>query len=240
MPNAPLASPAGTAKLAHAARAIAGALGVAALDVLLLVAALGGVQNLIAHRRALALLAIWAAAGIVLALLRPVRIHAPTKFEHESRSVLVALLALPLLAPPVAALGERFGLFPWFAHSALEWTGVAAVAVGLGVRIAAMTRLGSRFSPFVAVQQRHVLETRGIYSRIRHPGYSGALLACAGATLAFGSALALPLVVLFAALLRARVAREETLLEQHFGDEFRRYRERTGGLLPRFGGAPGA
>ena len=240
MPNAPLASPAGTANLAHAARAIAGALGVTALDALLLIAALGSAQNLIAHRRALALLAVWTAGGIVLALLRPVRVHAPTVLEHEPRFLLVALLAVPLLTPPVAALGERFGLLPWFAYAALEWTGVAAVAIGLGVRIAAMTRLGSRFSPLVTVQRDHVLETRGIYSRIRHPGYSGALLACAGAMLAFGSALALPLVVVFAALLRARVAREETLLEQHFGDEFRRYRERTGELLPRFGGAPGA
>jgi protein-S-isoprenylcysteine O-methyltransferase Ste14 len=42
-------------------------------------------------------------------------------------------------------------------------------------------------------------------------------------------------VLLFFALLRARIAREEVLLEQHFGDEFRRYRGRTGGLLPRFG-----
>jgi protein-S-isoprenylcysteine O-methyltransferase Ste14 len=236
VPNAPLASP-GTANLVHASRAIAGALAVTALDALLLVAALGSVQALIEHRRALALLTVWAAGGIVLALLRPVRAHDPVELEHEPRSLLVALLAVPLLTPPVAALGERLGLFPWFANASLEWAGIAAVALGLGVRIAAMAQLGSRFSPLVTVQRDHLLETRGIYSRIRHPGYSGALLACAGAMFVFGSALALPLVLLFATLLRARVGREERLLEQHFGDEFRRYRERTGGLLPRFRGA---
>jgi protein-S-isoprenylcysteine O-methyltransferase Ste14 len=70
---------------------------------------------------------------------------------------------------------------------------------------------------------------------VRHPGYLGSLLACAGAMLAFGSALALPLVAAFALLLRARIAREEALLERHFGDEWRAYRARTGALLPRVG-----
>src|SRR5262249_30647966 len=104
-----------------------------------------------------------------------------------------------------------------------------------GARIAAMATLGSRFSPLVVVQRDHVLQTSGIYAHIRHPGYAGALLACAGAMIAFGSLLALPLVAIFAGLLGQRIEREETLLEQHFGDEYQRYRERSGALWPRFG-----
>jgi len=234
--NIPNASPAPeTGSAGRAASAVAGALAVAALDALLLLAALGGVGALLAHRRALALLAVWAAGGIVLALLRPVRHHEPVAIDRESRLALVALLVVPLVTPAVAALGERFAVAPWFAWAPLEWAGVAVVAAGLGVRIAAMVQLGSRFSPLVTVQRGHVLETGGIYAWVRHPGYFGALLACTGAMLAFGSALPLPLVLLFLALLRARIAREEVLLERHFGDEFRGYRRRTGGLVPRFG-----
>ena len=215
------------------AAAVIGALAVIALNALMLAAAMGSLAALRTHPRALALLAIWAAGGIALALLQPVRRHDPQALKQESKFSLVMLLVLPLLAPPVAALGERFGLFLDFATPPLEWLGVAFVAVGLGLRIAAMVRLGSRFSPLVAVQQDHVLETRGPYAVVRHPGYLGALLACAGSMLAFGSALALPLVAAFAGLLQARIAREEVLLEQHFGDAFRDYRRHTGGLWPR-------
>ena len=213
--------------------AIVGALAVVALNALLLALALGGIDVLRIHARALALLAIWAAGGITLALLQPVRRHDPKALEHESKFSLVMMLVLPMLTPPLAALGERLGLFLDFAKAPFEWAGVACVALGLAIRIAGMARLGSRFSPLVAVQQDHVLETHGIYAVVRHPGYLGALLACVGAMVAFGSALALPLVAAFSGLLQARIAREEVLLEQHFGEAFFDYRRRVGGLLPR-------
>jgi protein-S-isoprenylcysteine O-methyltransferase Ste14 len=217
---------------------VAGALAVTAVDALLLMAALGGARALLGHARALALLAIWAAGAIVLALIRPVRRHDPVAERPESRFTILALLVVPILTPPVAAFGERLGFAPWFARPSLEWTGVAAVAVGLAIRIAGMAQLGSRFSPLVTVQREHALLTRGVYAVVRHPGYLGALLACAGAMVAFGSALALPLVASFAGLLGQRMEREDELLEQHFGDEFRHYRERTGGMLPRFSREP--
>src|SRR5439155_6944026 len=94
---------------------------------------------------------------------------------------------------------------------------------------------GSRFSPLIAVQREHPLETAGLYARIRHPGYLGAWLAALGAALAFGSALALPLLGLMLLSLESRMRREELLMERHFGDRYRRYRERTGRLLPRLG-----
>jgi protein-S-isoprenylcysteine O-methyltransferase Ste14 len=238
-PNAPPRAPWGSARAI--AGALAGALAVAAFDALLLALALGGVPALLAHPRALTLLGIWTAGGIVLALLRPVRNQAPVATEREPGYALVLLLLLPLATPPIAALGERLALFPLLPGNppALEWAGVAAVAVGLAARIAGMARLGPRFSPLVTVQQGHVLEQRGIYAIVRHPGYAGSLLACAGAMFAFGSGLALPLVASFAGLLQARIAREERLLERHFGDEFDRYRERTGGLWPRLWGRRG-
>ena len=213
--------------------AIAGALAVVALNALLLALGLGGIGALLSHTRALALLAIWAAGGITLALLQPVRRHDPQALKQESKLSLVMLLVLPMLTPPVAAWGARLGLFLDYARPPFEWAGVACVALGLAIRIAGMVRLGSRFSPLVAVQQDHALETHGIYAVVRHPGYLGALLACVGSMVAFGSAFAMQLVAAFAGLLLARIKREEVLLEQHFGEAFLDYRRRVGGLLPR-------
>jgi protein-S-isoprenylcysteine O-methyltransferase Ste14 len=224
-------TPARSAGVRPPAVTIALALAATALDAALLALALGGVPALIAHPRALALVAIWGASAIVLGLLRPVRAQDVTSRAAESRLLLLALFAIPLATPPVAAWAGRAGLWMLPGGAALGWIGVALAAVGLSIRIAAMARLGSRFAPTPAIQRGHALETGGLYAVSRHPGYAGSWLANAGAALAFGSAIGLAGVLLMSLALASRVRREEAMLEDRFGDEYRRYRARTGRWL---------
>lgn len=211
------------------------ALAVTALDAALLALALGGVGALAAHPRALALVAVWGVDAVALAWLRPVRAHRPRALEREPRAVFVLLFALPLAIPPLAAWCERAGLGVLPGGAALGWAGVAIAAAGLALRLVAMARLGSRFSPLVAVQEEHALEIGGPYAYVRHPGYLGAIAASLGAALAFRGGPALALLALFAGVVAGRVRREERLLARHFGDRYLDYRRRTGALLPRLG-----
>jgi protein-S-isoprenylcysteine O-methyltransferase Ste14 len=213
-----------------------GALSVTALDGLLLALALGGLGPLLAHRRALALLAVWGIGAVVLAWLRPVRTHDPVELRRDPPYAMPLLFLIPLVTPPVSAWGERQQLWLLPGGDFLRWGGVALTMFGFAMRIAAIARLGSRFSPFVAVQKSHALETRGVYARVRHPGYLGAWLVSLGAILTFGSALALPLVLVMLVILESRARREDQVLENHFGEEFRRYRAHTGRFFPRLTG----
>ena len=212
------------------------ALTVTAFDALLLAIALGGMSALLGHPRALALLGVWAVAGVTLALLHPVRSQDTVAQERDPAWRLALLFFLPLLIPPVAAYGERAGLLLLPPVAGLRWAGVGVAAFGLALRVSAMATLGTRFAPIPAIQREHPVEERGVYRTIRHPGYLGAWLAALGAVMAFGNNLALPLLILFAALLAARARHEEALLERHLGDPYRAYRARTGAFLPRFGG----
>jgi protein-S-isoprenylcysteine O-methyltransferase Ste14 len=117
----------------------------------------------------------------------------------------------------------------------LSWIAIAVVAAGLGFRVAAMLRLRHRFSPVMAVQHEHELETEGPYAWVRHPGYLGALLSCLGGALAFGSVAALPLVALMLWAQLTRLRREERLLASHFGERWHAYAARTGALVPMLG-----
>lgn len=216
----------------HPLLSIVSALLVLALDAALLALGLGDPAMLVRDPRALVLLVVWGVAGVVLALLRPVR-GQDVAAASPDPPVMVALLVLPLAAAPLGAFGARHALLtlPW--ANTVSWCGVALAAAGLALRIAAMARLGRRFSPIVALQKGHALETGGPYAFVRHPGYLGALLACLGGSVAFGSALALPVPALMLVAQLARLRREEALLAVRFSDEWARYAARTGALLPR-------
>ena len=203
-----------------------------AVEAALLAWGLGGVGALLASRRALALLAIWGVTGLTLSVSRPGRDH-DTVHAEKDPARLLALALLPLAIPGVAAYGGRVGLWPLPGPEWLGWAGVALSALGLWIRVSAMRQLGARFSPLVALQREHALETTGWYAHVRHPGYLGALLASLGAAITFGSALALPLLAAMVWFQWRRVRHEETLLAGRFGEGWRAYAARTGALIPR-------
>ena len=206
-----------------------------AFEAALLAWGLGGFAALFASPRALALLAIWGVTGITLSITRPVRSKDTARAERDPVP-LVMLALVPLVIPAVAAYGGRAGFWPLPAADLLGWAGVVLSALGLWIRVSAMRQLGARFSPLVALQNEHALETTGWYARVRHPGYLGALLASFGAAITFGSALALPLFAVMAWFQWQRVRHEEKLLAGHFGEAWRSYSANTGAILPRLGG----
>ena len=203
-----------------------------AIESALLAWGLGGFPALFASPRALALIAIWGVTGITLTLVRPVRGQDVARSERDPVAMLLLAL-IPLGTPALAAWGGRTAVWPLPAPEWLGWCGVALSAVGLFMRVAAMRQLGARFSPLLAVQREHTLETTGWYAVVRHPGYLGALLANTGVAITFGSAVALPFALVMVLVQADRVRREERLLEGHFGDAWRAYARRTGALFPR-------
>jgi protein-S-isoprenylcysteine O-methyltransferase Ste14 len=116
----------------------------------------------------------------------------------------------------------------------LSWgAGLTAAVAGLGIRAVAKRALGRFFSIRVQVQEGHRLIREGLYSRIRHPLYTGLLLAWCAPPLLLGSPLGFLLVTLPQAILvLQRIPREEALLIETFGDEYRAYMATTKRLIP--------
>jgi len=211
------------------------ALVASALDAGLMVLARGGFGGFAASPHAVGLVVVWTLGALTLSALQPVRAQDPVAADRDAPWRMVLLGVLPMAIPPLSALADRFGWMPLGFPAVTRWIGVGLAALGLGIRIAAMARLGSRFAPEAVVQREHALETRGLYAAVRHPGYLGAWLAALGGLLAFANAAATPLLVAFAWLLSQRARKEEALLERHFGEAYRSYCARTGAFLPRLG-----
>lgn len=123
--------------------------------------------------------------------------------------------------------------FPPQWQEPLRWAGCALIAGGLALRLWAIRVLDRWFTVHVTIQADHRLIRRGPYRWLRHPSYTGALLAFYGLALGLGNGLSLLAIVppvTWAFLRRIRV--EEALLLRAFPIEYPHYAARSWRLLP--------
>ena len=127
---------------------------------------------------------------------------------------------------------DRREILVWPESDLLRYTGLVCVVVGISIRVVGMIHLGPLFSGFVAVQKEHYLITSGCYRWVRHPIYTGSLLAFAGFFLVFRSQVVILVFPLYVIGTLWRIADEERLLAETFGEEYEQYQARTWCLLP--------
>ena len=96
----------------------------------------------------------------------------------------------------------------------------------------ARVALGRNWSGTVTIKQYHQLIRTGPYSVVRHPIYSGLLLALLGTALAVGETRGL--VALAGAFLMGifKARTEERFMIEQFGSQYEDYRKRTKALVP--------
>jgi len=111
--------------------------------------------------------------------------------------------------------------------------GLVMMWLGLAVRIWAVVVLGGAFRTTVEVDPDQQLVDWGPYRWIRHPSYTGLVLASAGFGLALGNwlSLAVALLVPLGGLAR-RIQVEEQVLVFSMGPSYAAYRKRTKRLIP--------
>ncbi len=97
--------------------------------------------------------------------------------------------------------------------------------------------LAGSFSPGLQIKKNHRLVTTGVYEQIRHPMYAAHLLWAAAQLLLLQNWIAGPaFLVASLPLYVVRIPREEEMMLDQFGEEYRRYAERTGRVVPRWWG----
>ena len=109
--------------------------------------------------------------------------------------------------------------------------GVILCAAGMAFLVWARLVLGRNWSQTVSVKEGHELVTLGPYRYVRHPMYTGCLIACIGSAIVCAGAWIFLLVVL-GALFLWRVGAEDKLMAQQFPNEYSDYRRRTKALIP--------
>jgi protein-S-isoprenylcysteine O-methyltransferase Ste14 len=111
--------------------------------------------------------------------------------------------------------------------------GVAILTVGLLVTVWARRHLGRNWSGTITVKHGHELVRSGPYRYVRHPIYSGLILALIGTAIAIGEWRGLVGAVLIAVSFAIKLSFEERMLAPVFGEELVRYRAEVPALFPR-------
>jgi len=141
-------------------------------------------------------------------------------------------LAFVLLGP-----GDWFGrtwLREGIVPHTLPFFATAFVIVAAGVALACWSRylLGRNWSSVVQIKKDHELIEAGPYRYIRHPIYSGLLLAFIGTAIREGDVRGIVAVLIVLASFWRKLQMEERMLGETFGGAYAAYKARTAALIP--------
>ena len=91
---------------------------------------------------------------------------------------------------------------------------------------------GGNWSSSVTLKQDHTLVRSGPYGIVRHPIYTGLLVALLGTAIALGELRCFLGVILAAIAWKIKSVTEEALMVEQFGEQYARYRQQVKGLVP--------
>ncbi len=138
----------------------------------------------------------------------------------------------------VVALILFFASPPWMVWSSLPfpmWLRWAGMSLGIACfppLVWVQHTLGSHWSTHLKLREDHKLITSGPYKWIRHPMYVVLFLFLISVGLVSASLLIAILNILLIIVFYKRVGKEEEMMMERFGDEYRAYMQRTGRFLP--------
>ena len=151
------------------------------------------------------------------------------------------LYATPVLMGAYLMFSDNIGvgwvrshIFP--RSTLLDVVAISLTALGIGLAIWARFYLGSNWSGAVSVKVGHELIRSGPYTWVRHPIYSGLLLALIGTALEQDRVMALTAVALFWLGFWIKSRMEEQFMRKTFGEQYVEYRKSTGALIPKMRG----
>jgi len=174
---------------------------------------------------------IYLISEILLTLTRRSRSKTGTKQDRSTLGIIWWVIAISITAGVFVAKNFRAAALP--DGPLLASASVILFVAGLILRWWAIITLGRFFTVDVTIEKDHELVERGPFRLVRHPSYTGVLLAFVGLALSLRNwaALLVILVPIGVAFIH-RMNVEENALSQALGSRYAEYMKRTKRLVP--------
>lgn len=148
------------------------------------------------------------------------------------------LYGIPVLLGSYLIFSQHLRLGWWTTRAVPRTDTTQAIAIlitaaGIGLAIWARFCLGQNWSGTVTIKIGHTLTRTGPYRWVRHPIYSGILLAMVGTVLSFGRPVGAFGVALLYLGFAVKLRLEEQFMRKTFGQEYDDYARTTGALAPK-------
>ena len=174
---------------------------------------------------------IYLVSEILLTLTRRSRSKTGTKQDRSTLGIIWLVIAISITGGVFVAKNFPAAALPYGRMFASA--GLVLFVAGLILRWWAIITLGRFFTVDVTIEKDHELVERGPFRLVRHPSYSGVLLAFVGLALSLSNwaALLVILVPIGVAFIH-RMNVEENALSQALGSRYAEYMKRTKRLVP--------
>lgn len=139
------------------------------------------------------------------------------------------LIAIYLILPDLVSWAE-LGL-----PSVIRWLSAGIALIAVVLTFLTHRTLGTQYSAKLEIQKDHTMISEGIYSHIRHPMYTSMNIFMLALSVMSSNLLLIIFSVLVALPFPWIARKEEALLIERFGDDYRMYMKRTGRFLPSLG-----
>jgi protein-S-isoprenylcysteine O-methyltransferase Ste14 len=181
---------------------------------------------------------VYLASELLLTITRRSRTKTGSKQDKSTLGMIWIVIALSIAAGVFISRSSslRAGWIGLFDFPGSDWIPILAVALfalGLALRWWAILTLGRFFTVDVVIEKDHEVVQTGPFRWVRHPSYTGVLMAFLGWAMTLWNwvAMAVALVPIFVAFLR-RMKVEEEALSRALGDKYRSYMRGTKRLVP--------
>ena len=115
---------------------------------------------------------------------------------------------------------------------ATAYVGLGVTVAGLAFAVLARFYIGKNWSALIQVKEGHELIQTGPYGLVRHPIYSGLMLATLGTAIAYGELSGFIGFILVVAAWGYKSRLEEAAMAEQFGAQYEKYRSQVKGLIP--------
>src|SRR5436190_24063530 len=161
------------------------------------------------------------------------RSHSRTGTKQDRSTLRVVWLVIVVSVAAGTYVAKQWPVAALPHQRSFEFAGVALFIAGLFLRWWAIITLGRFFTVDVTIEKDHEVVARGPFRVVRHPSYTGVLLAFVGLGLSLRNWAALLIILLpiFAAF-NHRMNVEEDALSGALGSQYTDYMRRTKRLVP--------
>jgi protein-S-isoprenylcysteine O-methyltransferase Ste14 len=176
--------------------------------------------------------------GVIVSLIVLFGSQPPMKkldlFNPNDKFSMLGILVMAIIVYNLAVMEWALKTKQSFSLEIYTILGFLMIWGGMALRIYSIQKLSECFSNITEIKAGHRIVDIGIYAKVRHPSYTGAICTMMGTLLwleawnSFGICLGLISLAYW-----HRITQEEKLLTEHFGGKYREYRQKTGLLFPK-------